>query len=142
MNVYLVGSSLLFTVPMSLAVYVHAWDIWLSLFFLTWTSVIYHSTQNQLFVYVDFTAVYNLVGQTLRYGYATDRVWIPVTTVTLDGILYYWGRMTNTFAFHTNPKIATLSHMAIHLISATGTTLLLLNRDVVDGRNLTHRLEG
>ncbi len=135
---------------MSLAAYLHVWDLWLSAFALTWTSVIYHSTKNQLFVYVDYTAIYNHVTWTMIYGYSNNVLWIPVTTVTLDGILYYWGRMTNTFAFHPNPNIATASHMMIHLISSVGTTALLLNhasltplnRYIVDGGNLPHRLEG
>lgn len=145
MNVYLVGSSLLFTIPMSLAAYLHLWDNWFSLFFLTWTSVMYHSTKNQIFVYVDYTAVNILVVQSLRYGYLVNKLWIPATTIAIDGLLFYGGRMMNTFVYHKNPMIATRYHVLLHILAVVGTTITMIGHpldcDIVDGRNLTHRLE-
>ncbi len=142
MNTYLVGSSLLFTIPMSVAAYLHLWENWASLFLLTWTSVIYHSTKHQLFVYVDYTAVYILVAQSIRYGYQVDNVWVPLAVCGTNAILFNGGRMFNTLVYHKDPRISTLSHMLVHLLSVGGTTFLMLHSYVVDGRGFTHRLVG
>ncbi len=140
---------MLFTVPMSLAAYLHIWDGWLCLFALTWTSVMYHSTKHQLFVYVDYTAVNIMVIQSIRYGYNNNVLWIPLTTIGIDAFLHYGGLLTNNFVYHKNPKIATTYHMLVHLLAVIGTTSTMLivymrdsYSDIVDGGNLAHRLEG
>ncbi len=131
-NPYLVGTTMLFLIPVVIAASLGAVPYALTFLLLTVASISYHSTKNTALFWVDQGACGAAALALCAAGFTG--LWpATVSALTISGIsiLYYYGWAQQRLVWSTDFWTATSSHMLMHLIAVIGatTTLWLAYKD-------------
>jgi hypothetical protein len=125
-NYYLVGSSLLFIIPATIAQLQQFWVGYYIGLFMTIISSLYHLTTLQELFWAD-RLVYFLY--TLCTMYTCRMKGIDVLCIIPSSfctIIYYGGYVTRTMIWDPDQRVATTWHVIMHIVSS-GTGVLALS---------------
>lgn len=115
-NLYLVGTSVLFSLPTTFAAYHQQWYLYFSFLFITLSSSLYHATKNKYLLLVDYPACYNLI--ICLYFYTKKLKDRPIFAIASGScaILFWGGYLTDHLVFSRNSTEQTVSHVTMHIV--------------------------
>ena len=131
-NPYLVCSSLLFTVPLTLTAYNRQWLAYSACLLILATSLVHHSMKHNITYIIDITACHYLAVVSLFYGFRYNVIYTVIPGTTYAVIVHYVGYQTKSLLFGSNTTFWNASiHLAIALsISYTSNSLGHIKNDV------------
>jgi len=134
---YCIYSSFVFLTNVVAGIYFKQYLYALLFLFLTYTSIVHHSSKTKLTNILDKIALYSIIFYGGYKFYTNiknqDQVYLKnifkyifiVTTFLSVVYLYLYGYLTNNYVFHHEYKIAQLYHVLMHLISSFGHHIII-----------------
>ncbi len=115
-NPYLVGSSLLFLIPTTMAAIYRQWPMYFALLYISFISSLYHATKYKYLLPFDYIGcyvlLYTLYQETSKLGYLLH---FKIGSGSC-AILFWGGYLTNHLTWSDNKIEASLSHLVMHFI--------------------------
>jgi hypothetical protein len=141
-NPYLVGTSVLFAIPTSMAAYYRQWHLYSPFLFLTISSSVYHATKYQPLLFLDYPGCYWVVYALVTETLAIQQPCLCIVSATSCTILFWGGYLLKRFVHSPDSFEQTTSHVLMHLIVVvTGiiTSYLASNHKVILNENQPDR---
>ena len=123
----LMGTSLLFIIPATMAAYNREWIFYLTTLSVAITSLLTHSTKNPTIMIIDIFAVQALTWATVPYYYNNGIMHIWLIATGPGFILFSAGYLTDTFIYSSNKQESQNWHIIMHLCGITSLTLAQLH---------------
>ena len=119
-NYWMTASALSYIYPLQLACSRGQWANAGVFLYLLLCSLWFHSTKGGVAYWLDQTAIITLVYRMALEGLRCDPLTLVEVTMTIAGCLTMdiYGRRGQTFIWSSHKGIRTVSHMAIHIVSA------------------------
>ena len=115
-NPYIVGSSILFAVPMSIAANHRHWNIYAVFLYMTIVSSLYHATKYQPLLLLDYPGCYGVVAVLGYECYTIRKFKECLLYSSMCAVLFWGGYMTNRLTYSSDPVEQTVSHGIMHMI--------------------------
>jgi len=117
-NGYLIASSTAFALPVTMCAYNRQWLAYSASVSILMTSLIYHSTKDKRFLYVDIAACYYLTSVYLWYAYTYNVLYLGIPVTSYTALVYHYGYHNKALAWSPNYNESTFWHSTIHLAVA------------------------
>ena len=134
---YCIYSSFVFLTNVVAGIYFKQYLYAFLFLFLTYTSIVHHSSRTPLTNILDKIALYFIIFYGGYKFYTNvknqDQIYLKnilkyifiVTTFISVVYLYLYGYLTNNYVFHPEYKIAQLYHVLMHLVSSFGHHIII-----------------
>jgi hypothetical protein len=115
-NPYIVASSILFTVPMSIAANNRHWNIYAIFLYITLVSSIYHATKYQPLLLLDYPGCYAVVAVLGYECHTIGKFKECLLYSSMCAVLFWGGYATKRLVFSEDNVEQTVSHVIMHMI--------------------------
>ena len=115
-NPYIVCSSILFAVPMSIAANHRHWNMYAVFLYMTIVSSIYHATKYQPLLLLDYPGCYAVVAVLGYERYRIRQFNQALLYSSMCAVIFWGGFMTTRLAYSPDTTEQTATHVIMHLI--------------------------
>jgi hypothetical protein len=137
-NPFLVGTSVLFVIPTTLAAYHRQWHLYAPFLFMSIISSVYHATKYRPLLYLDYPGCYWVLITLGVETYKIGQFHFFMLFSGMCGFLFWGGYLLERFVHSPEIVEKTFSHMLMHMIvvgSSIATSYLASEHKVIVNEN-------